>query len=146
MCIKGWLSVMETLSDIRPAQFALVQCVATSFPSMSGSNTAPQWSNVTGDRIDPAGQAAPVVSAGSFPCGRIGIGTSGEEFYETQHLLSSTSAQSTICQTDGEMLEDIRSNFDKLSKLGSLRWGFSPGRRVPPHIEAVHLYRELNLA
>lgn len=87
-----------------------------------------------------------MASLGSFVCAKSRSSKDGQGLYQVQHLLSSTSAQSTICQTDRELLADIRASYKRLARLGNLRWALSSDSDLPPHIEFLNVYEELNIA
>jgi hypothetical protein len=82
------------------------------------------------------------ISSGSF---LLCDDTERQQSPEVQLLLASTTAQSTVCQTDKELLEDIKSSYQKLRRLGDLRWAFSSDHDFPAHIQALSTYLDLNL-
>jgi hypothetical protein len=82
------------------------------------------------------------ISSGSF---LLCDDTERQQSPEVQLLLASTTAQSTVCQTDKELLEDIKSSYRKLRRLGDLRWAFSSDHDFPAHIQALSTYLDLNL-
>jgi hypothetical protein len=82
------------------------------------------------------------ISSGSF---LLCDDTERQQSPEVQLLLASTTAQSTVCQTDKELLEDIKSSYQKLRRLGNLRWAFLSDHDFPAHIQALSTYLDLNL-
>ena len=91
--------------------------------------------------IAAGGIDAPVVYKGAFFCGDTRIDVS--KGHQVQHLLSATSTQSTICQTDGELLDDIKASYAHLCHLGHWRWSFALAENLPPHIQAIRTYESI---
>jgi hypothetical protein len=96
------------------------------------------------DFTAPENTDPPIIIKGSFPCGDTSERHSAS--HQVQHLLSMTTEQSTICQTDTELLEDIQASYKHLCHLGFYRWSFAQHEGLPPHIQAIRTFKSISLA
>jgi hypothetical protein len=134
------LSPRQSESASGEAQLALLQMAPAPKPVIRTRRLAidpPSGAaSVTAGGVD-----APVVYKGAFFCGSTKFDSS--KGHQVQHLLSVTSPQSTICQADGELLDDIKASYAHLCHLGHWRWSFALADNLPPHIQAIRTYESI---